>query len=239
MPKSEINSLRVRAKTNEVRDYHHDETLPGKPLNFLIPGGVIALASIGLIIYIGYAAWYKGSMASSQATVLIALLAPFYIGGVFLFSYGYQLYNLKKALIMTAVIVFITVAFVVIIAVLFVLLSGSSSSSSSSRSSSSSKSSQADTGTTSTSSSSSYHHDNGLGALVAAELLTTPHNTRVVEKEVVKEVPVAPKSIACPFCGKSYVPAETQFACPSCGAATPKELVDQSAAPTTDNSADS
>jgi len=50
------------------------------------------------------------------------LLAPFHIGGVFLFRYGYELYDLPRALRDTAIIVFITVATVVSIAVLFVVL---------------------------------------------------------------------------------------------------------------------
>lgn len=236
MPTSDYGARQVRAKTNEVRDYHYDESRPGKPLHLLIPGGLIALAAIGLIIYIAYATWYKGDMESSQAVPLIALLAPFYIGGVFLFSYGYELYDMPKALKLTAIVVFITIAFVVIIAVLFVLASGESKGGSSSKSSSSSDSgkSSSSSSTSSTSSGGTYHHhDSDLGDVAATVLLSNsgPTRTQVVEKEVIKEVPVAPKSIACPFCGKSYVPADSKFACPSCGAPTPKELVEQSAAP--------
>jgi DNA-directed RNA polymerase subunit RPC12/RpoP len=57
--------------------------------------------------------------------------------------------------------------------------------------------------------------------------------TREVTKEVIKEVPVAPRSIDCPYCGRSYVPAEQSYACPACGAATPKELIEESEAPKT------
>jgi hypothetical protein len=38
------------------------------------------------------------------------LLAPFYVGGVFLFSYGYELYNVPRAIRLTAIIVFVTLA---------------------------------------------------------------------------------------------------------------------------------
>jgi len=237
MPPSNYGALNVRAKTNEVRDLHNDDTRPGKPLYLLIPGGLIALAAIGLIIYIGYKTWYVGDMPSSQGVSLIALLAPFYAGGVFLFSYGYELYDMKKALKLTAIVVFITIAFVVIIAVFFVLASGEGkggSSSSKSSSSSDTGKSSSSTSNSSVSSGSTYHHHGGdLGDVAAAVLLSNsgPTRTQVVEKEVIKEVPVAPKSIACPFCGKSYVPADSKFACPSCGAPTPKELVEQSAAP--------
>jgi tRNA(Ile2) C34 agmatinyltransferase TiaS len=57
-------------------------------------------------------------------------------------------------------------------------------------------------------------------------------HTREVTREVVKEVevPVAPHAIDCPYCGRSYVPAEHDYACPACGAATPPELIEQSQA---------
>jgi hypothetical protein len=38
------------------------------------------------------------------------------VGGVFLFSYGYELYNIPRAIRLTAIIVFLTVASVVIVA---------------------------------------------------------------------------------------------------------------------------
>jgi hypothetical protein len=33
--------------------------------------------------------------------------------------------------------------------------------------------------------------------------------------------------ISCLNCGRSYLPAENNFACPNCGSATPKELLNQ------------
>jgi DNA-directed RNA polymerase subunit RPC12/RpoP len=55
--------------------------------------------------------------------------------------------------------------------------------------------------------------------------------TREVTKEVVKEVPKEPMPITCPFCSRSYVPVEHKYICPSCGAATPKELIEESQVP--------
>ena len=235
--------LDVRAKTSAVVDHHNDDARPGKPLNLLIPGGLIALAAIGLIIYIIYATWLKKDMPASQGIGLIALLAPFYIGGVFLFSYGYELYDMKKTLKLTAIVVFITVSFVVIIAVLFALASmgGDKSSSSSSKSSSSSdggsKSAVAATAAPPAVSSGStvYHSQNsGVGDLAAAVFLSNAGSTHTVTHEVIREVPVAPpppQPIACPSCGKPYIPAENKFTCPSCGAATPKDLLQESNTP--------
>ncbi len=122
MPESQYRARQVGAKTQEVINYDHDEGLPGKPLHLLIPGGLVALAALAVIIVVGYQTWFKGELAQSTGLVLIALLAPFYVGGVFLFSYGYELYNIPWAIRLTAIIVFLTFAAVVIVAVLFFVL---------------------------------------------------------------------------------------------------------------------
>jgi hypothetical protein len=140
---SEYRAREVRAKTHEVYEYDHDETKPGKPLHILIPGGLIALAVLALIVFIGYQTWIEESLGPRFGVDLILILAPFYVGGVFLFSYGYELYNIPRAIRLTAIIVFVTVAAVVIVAVLFLVLGnmkGGSGSSSKSKSSSRSSS---------------------------------------------------------------------------------------------------
>src|SRR5215210_5961491 len=122
MPESQYRARQVGAKTHEVVEYDHDESLPGKPLHILIPGGLIALASLGVIILVAYLAWFKGELDQGTGLLLIGLLSPFYVGGVFLFSYGYELYNIPRAIRLTAIIVFLTLTAVVIVAVLFVVL---------------------------------------------------------------------------------------------------------------------
>ncbi|HKG53164.1 MAG TPA: hypothetical protein VKB04_02805 [Anaerolineales bacterium] len=226
MPESQYRARQVGAKTQEVINYDQDEGLPGKPLHILIPGGLVALAALAVIVVVGYKTWFKGELDQSTGLVLIGLLAPFYIGGVFLFSYGYELYNIPRALRLTAIIVFLTFAAVVIVAVLFFVLgSGKGLPESSSKKKSSGKP-QAQT----RSSSSGGSGIPNLGPLV---VLGGPGRTREVTREVVKEVevPVAPRSIDCPYCGRSYVPADQNYACPACGAATPPELIEQSQAP--------
>ena len=143
MPQSQYRARQVGDKTREVIDYDHDESLPGKPLHILIPGGLIALGALGVIILVIYQTWFEQQLAQSTGIVLLVILAPFYIGGVFLFSYGYELYNIPRALRLTAIIVFVTLAAVVIIAVLFLVLGaggkGLSSGSSDKKKSSSGK----------------------------------------------------------------------------------------------------
>ena len=47
-------TLDVRDRTRQVVDHHYDDDKPGKPLYLLIPGGLVALASLALIIYLAY-----------------------------------------------------------------------------------------------------------------------------------------------------------------------------------------
>jgi hypothetical protein len=231
MPESHYRARQVGAKTQEVIAYDRDESLPGKPLHILIPGGLVALASLAVIVFVAYLTWFDGQLDQGTGLILIALLAPFYIGGVFLFSYGYELYDVPRALRLTAIIVFLTAAIVVIVAVLFFVLAagGKGLSDSSSNRKSSGKSRQKPTSIPSSSGGSGFPD---LGPLV---ILGNPGrtHTREVTREVVKEVevPVAPRAIDCPYCGRSYVPAEHDYACPACGTATPPELIEQSQAP--------
>src|SRR5574339_659064 len=185
MPQSQYRARQVGAKTQEVIDYDRDESLPGKPLHILIPGGLVALAALGVIILVGYQTWFKGELPQSTGLVLIAVLAPFYVGGVFLFSYGYELYNIPRALRLTAIIVFLTFAAVVIVAVLFFLLGSGKGLP---ESSSNKKSSGKPKVQTRPSSSGSSGMPN-LGPLVVLGGPGRTH-TREVTREVVKEVEV-------------------------------------------------
>jgi hypothetical protein len=254
MTQSEYKARQVRAKTKEVFEYDHDDEKPGKPLHILIPGGLIALITLAVMILVGYQTWVETNLNQSLSIVLLVILAPFYVGGVFLFSYGYELYNIPRALRLTAIIVFVTVFAVVIVAVLFVVFSNSKGggSSSSSRSSSRSRSSG--------SAKTSMNSESGLGAAGAfigslngessdsSSGGSSSHGhyssgpvffggggtrveTREVTKEVIKEVPKDSMPITCPFCTRSYIPVEHKYICPSCGAATPKELIEESQIP--------
>jgi DNA-directed RNA polymerase subunit RPC12/RpoP len=251
MSTSEYKARQVSAKTHEVYEYDHDDAKPGKPLHILIPGGLIALATLGLIILVGYLTWIDESLSQELGIILCLILAPFYVGGVFLFSYGYELYDIPRALRLTAIIVFVTLASVVIIAVLFAVLGnmkgGSSSSSNSKSGKSSSKSSSSSGGKlsdlaggvlgtaagglkkSSSGGSGSYH--SGSGPIFVNTGGRTRVETREVTKEVIKEVPKEPMPIKCPYCSRSYIPVEQKYVCPSCGGTTPKELIEESQMP--------
>jgi hypothetical protein len=223
MSSPQYGAFNIRAKTNQVVDHHYDEAKPGKPLYLLIPGGLIALASLALIVYLIYLTFWQGSLSQNDGLTWMAVLAPFYIGGVFLFSYGYELYNVPKALRLTAFIVFITLASVVILAVLLLAVGAmgerESSSSRSSRSRSSSSGGRVGGG------------GFGLPWPIFLGGFGFPRPTQTVTREVIREVPAAPTAppppqpVTCPYCGSTYLPTETDYACPNCGAAAPNDPI--------------
>jgi hypothetical protein len=231
MPQSQYRAREVIAKTQEVVDYNHDDSLPGKPLHLILPGGMIALASLAVIVLVAYLTWWEGRFGQGTGLSLIALLVPFYVGGVFLFSYGYELYNVPRAIRLTAIIVFATLASVVIVAVLFFVLSSGRELPGSSSDKKSGNKTKARPTKTPSSSGGGWGIPN-MGPIIMMGGPGRTH-TREVTREVVKEVPVAPRTIDCPYCKRSYVPAEQNYACPACGAATPNEWIEESESPKT------
>jgi hypothetical protein len=69
---------------------------------------LIALATLALIVFIGYLTFLEETLNQDLGIILMLVLAPFYVGGVFLFSYGYELYDIPRAIRLTAIIVFVT-----------------------------------------------------------------------------------------------------------------------------------
>ncbi len=211
-----------RAKALDVVDHHYDDQRPGKPLLLLIPGGAIALGALALVLAVVYGTWGSGTLEPGAGAALLALLSPVYVAGVFLFSYGYELYDLKKALKLTAIIVMVTVAAVVILAVLLVVLkamSGGSRSSSRSSSSSSSSSGGGGGGRGSSSDGGFRHYDLHFGGGSAAPAPpSSPSPADAAAGAAAGAALAAPKPYECPYCRRLYLPEETQYVCPGCGA---------------------
>jgi hypothetical protein len=234
-------SAAVRNQTQAVRDFHYDDTHAGRPLYLLIPGGLIAVSALALIVYVFYAMFVGETLETSQGFLLVALLGPVYIGGVFLFSYGYELYDVRKALRLTAIVVVTTVLIVVIIAALFFLVGGSKGSSDSGSSSGGGKSSSGGGKGGSVSGIGSALHSSSSSSVGSSPgssnwgswvgpIFDINFPTRTITKTAVHQVnvPVVPKPITCESCGRSYIPAETNYTCPGCGTAAPRRQVLQS-----------
>ena len=237
MARGTTGALSVRAKTQQVVDHHYDDAKPGKPLHLLVPGALIALVTLLLLYYIAYRVWLDQSLDSGFGIPVMAILVPVFAGGVFLFSYGYELYDLPRALRLTAIIVFISLAAVLIVAVLFALIGGSKGGRSSSSSSSSSGvdlGSMLGGGSSASSSSATGSSSGGFFDNIGPIIVASDASTHTVTHEVIREVPVAPpppQPIKCPNCGTAYIPGEQKFVCPNCGAPTPVELIEESRPP--------
>ncbi len=217
---ADYGPFNVGPKARQAVEHHYDEDKPGKPLQLIIPGGILALASLGVAILLGYAIWIQGSVPQDEGTLLMAILAPFYIVGVFLFSYGYELYDTVKALRLTVIIVFFTVASVVIVAVLAVVVMAMGERVSGSSNGSRSR------GTRSGGMLGGPAYGGFPIPMVIGGLGGLGGPTQTVTREVIREVPVAPpkpQPVVCDYCGTSYVPEDNHFACPNCGAATPQQ----------------
>jgi hypothetical protein len=215
MPQSQHGALRVRDKTAEVLAYHCDDESPGRPLYLLIPGGLLALTSLALMIWIAYATWYRSSLHVNDGVLVLLLLAPVYAGSIFLFSYGYELYDVPKALRLTAILVFFAFAAVIILAVLFALLSKSDTDASSCDTSSSRSS-----GSSYWNSTRSGSWSSGSGSIDFGGL-----HTNTVTREVVREVPVPPAPVVCSYCGTSFLPVVGgALVCPSCGGTQARQV---------------
>jgi len=232
MHPSPFRARQIGAKTHEVVAYHRDEEKPGKPLYLLVAGGMLALAALALILLIAYQTWIAEGLAPRTGLLLISLLAPVYGGSVFLFSYGYELYNLPRALRLTAIIVFVTLFAGVILAVLLFLLGewrdgwrAARSSKSRAREISEARAGSSEPGRRSI----SFGGYPGPAIFIGG-FGPTHAETREVTQEVVKEVPREPP-IACPFCGRSYTPSQQDYTCPSCGAPAPQGPTEASSPP--------
>jgi hypothetical protein len=210
MASARTGALRVGARTRQVVAHHNDAEQPGRPLYVMVPGGLLALAALAAMLWTAHGIWFVGSLAELPGVVALLTLAPVYLGGVFLFSYGYERCDAARALRLTAVIGFCGLALVLIAAVLCALLASSRDGSrSSSRSSSGAG---------------GFRSSWGPGGVSLGSLNVDLSGSTI---EIVDPrggpagSPAAPVpgQVACLVCGGVYAPAAAGLPCPFCGAA--------------------
>lgn len=222
MPKSNLKARKVRQKTREVVEFHRDVERPGKPLHLIIPFGLLALAALAAIAGVAHQTWVTHAWEESKGIGTLVVLLPVYIGSVFAFSYGYELYDVDRATKLTAWIVLLTVGIVVVVGVLFCLLGGSGDSKNDKGSSrkSSSEGSSSNSSNTSTgnwfSSGGSSSSSNGT-PWIDLNLSSSPTSDTGPETSI---APPPPQPIACTFCKSEFIPEESEFKCPNCGASS-------------------
>src|SRR5687767_9422058 len=92
------------AKSRAVLGYQRDAEKPGRPLDLLLAGGGLACFSLALIGFVVYRAWYLETMSTDWAYAAVGLLFVIFAFGVFAFAYGYELYDMHRALRLTLII---------------------------------------------------------------------------------------------------------------------------------------
>jgi hypothetical protein len=104
-------------KTQDVIAYHRDPDQEGRPVMLLLGGAAVALVCMVLIAALSFRAFYEHRITPDHAYFGISLLFCFYVLGVFLFAYAYELYDLPRALRLTLIAAFISLVFIVLVIV--------------------------------------------------------------------------------------------------------------------------
>jgi hypothetical protein len=111
------SGFQVRAKTRNVVAYHEDPDHEGRPLLLMMSGAGIALLCLMFIAVLCFRTFYEHRIDTSSAYLGVSLLFCFYVLGVFLFCYAYELYDTPKALRLTIIAAFVSLVFLVLVIV--------------------------------------------------------------------------------------------------------------------------
>ena len=198
----------------------------------LISYELAAGLSLAFTIYVLYQTFSTEAISRGTGWLLLAMLGPIYVAGVYCFAHGWERGDVGKAVRLTAIVVAVTLAFVIVLAILFVIFAASSKKSGSSSSSSSSDSDSGGGGSAEPSSGgvASLASSGGGGGsdysgrdlLLDTMVLTAGVGQRREEAAALNQEATAPGggegSAVCAKCQGRFEPAEgTQF-CPRCGA---------------------
>ncbi len=99
-----VDQLEIWSKVRSVLDYDADPARPGRPLMVLLGGASLALLALSFIVMAIYRTWVLEENSPQSAYPTLSLLFLAHMAGVYLFAYGYELYDRAKALRLTLVI---------------------------------------------------------------------------------------------------------------------------------------
>jgi hypothetical protein len=185
-------------QAREVLNYQADGSRPGRPLSVVFGGGLLAAVSMGLMILLAYRTWYLGEVDADWAYAGIGFLFPIYVLGLFLFSYGYELFDAGRAARLTLVLALMSLAaLVVVIALLAVLAKLKAGVSLSTSASGASERVQP--------------HAGSIVALIGDELSGGAPPTGEAESDL--------WTVRCHACGERFIPLPPNAICPYCGRA--------------------
>jgi hypothetical protein len=186
------------ARTRALAVYQADMEKPGRPLDLLIGGGFVASVSLILIGGIAYRTWYQSTMTTDWAYGAIGLLFVIYTFGVFLFAYGYELYDVAKALRLTLIIALLSAAAIFLFVVLLAALSKLKGGSGGDREES------------------SIHGGllRAIGSMAEDRIEERPTRQPRDEDDALVTKPFI---VSCQACGEAFTPLPPHAVCPGCG----------------------
>jgi hypothetical protein len=184
----------VLAKAREVLAYDRDPARLGRPVSLLLGGGSLALVALALIVALAYRTWYLERIDADRGWFGVSLLFVIYVFGIFVFSYAYALYDMGKAMRLTAVVAFVSVVAIFAVIGALALLSKVKDG----------------TGLL-----------QGKSGAVRAVGIFTPTDEDSYEVEPLPDdlPPPQPFTIGCASCGARFAPVPPEAICPYCGQA--------------------
>src|SRR3954447_6236202 len=111
----------LAARSSALVGHHTDRANPDKPLYLLLPGGALAVVSLLWAIYSAYLGIMTKTPAN-QAWLSGIVSVVLYLLGLFVFSYGYQLYDVTRAVRMTIKLGLVGLALLFVVAVIFLII---------------------------------------------------------------------------------------------------------------------
>lgn len=194
-----IEQLEIWSKTQRMLDYDADPSTTGRPLMVLLGGASLALLALAFIIMAIYRTWILEENSPESAYPAISLLFLAHMAGVYVFAYGYELYDVAKALRLTLVISVVSFGAITAVLGAILLLTRVKESA--------------------TAATSLIDPDEPLrfagdaGAMFPFSAPVTPSLGRFEARSE----PSQPFSITCIGCQRAFEPAPPRAVCPNCG----------------------
>jgi hypothetical protein len=192
------NSMAAHAR--HALEYQRDASREGRPVSLLLGGGALALVCMALMVLLAYQTWYLEQVPVSRAYFGVSLLFVIYVFGLFLFCYGYALYDTAKAFQMTLVLAVLSIIAVFAVIAVFALLAKLKGAASLEAAASGAEKTEP--------------FARAMGSLALGGIEEEGRYRRRKD-EPESELFV----IHCQSCGERYIPLPPQAICPSCGRA--------------------
>jgi hypothetical protein len=116
------SSFDVLGHGRQIAAYEQAPARPRRPLFTMLAGLLLAAVSAVLCTLLAYDIWYESRVPAESGLFGVSLLFCFYVGGAYLFSYGYELYDVSRAIRLTIVLAVLGVLALAFMVVALVVL---------------------------------------------------------------------------------------------------------------------